>query len=462
MKSDISRNTFDPAKHFSRVIMQQGRVQLDADWNEQADILLHYLRTLAADLIGAHGGPESGFEIVRIDGNDDARKHDFAIGQGHYYVDGILCENAEQISYSQHRGISSKDKPFEEKSTYLVYLDVWERHITYLEDEDGENPSIREVALGGPDTATRSKVVWRVVAKKSEISETMNDQGFTDALGGDRVRRGTGRLRARALKAAKTDDTDPCLVSPEARYRGVENQLYRVEIHNGGPAGDATFKWSRENGSVVFPLRKSLVVDGQANTTVAVLEHLGRDGRLTLTEGDWVEIADLDDDAAASNQSRPLLQVASIDRDEQKVTLQGSSDPNIGKDLKKHPLLRRWDHKEGTSKSNPNQTRSELMDGAVKIVEPSDSDEVWFGLENGVQIQFQRPPNPDVPNQYRRGDYWLIPARTATGDVEWPGAVGQPDAVRARGVEHHYAPLARVLVANDGALSNIKSFRRPM
>ena len=44
MKSDISRNTFDPAKHFSRVIMQQGRVQLDADWNEQADILLHSIR----------------------------------------------------------------------------------------------------------------------------------------------------------------------------------------------------------------------------------------------------------------------------------------------------------------------------------------------------------------------------------------------------------------------------------
>ena len=38
--------------------MQQGRVQLDADWNEQADILLHYLRTLAADLIGPFGGPQ--------------------------------------------------------------------------------------------------------------------------------------------------------------------------------------------------------------------------------------------------------------------------------------------------------------------------------------------------------------------------------------------------------------------
>ena len=36
MKGDYSRDTFDPAKHFTRVLMQQGRVQLDADWNEQA------------------------------------------------------------------------------------------------------------------------------------------------------------------------------------------------------------------------------------------------------------------------------------------------------------------------------------------------------------------------------------------------------------------------------------------
>ena len=41
MKGDFTRNTFDPDKHFLRVLMQQGRVQLDSDWNEQAAILLH-------------------------------------------------------------------------------------------------------------------------------------------------------------------------------------------------------------------------------------------------------------------------------------------------------------------------------------------------------------------------------------------------------------------------------------
>ena len=52
MQGDFSRNTFDPTKHFSRVLMQQGRVQLDADWNELNAIVFHYLRTLARDVYG--------------------------------------------------------------------------------------------------------------------------------------------------------------------------------------------------------------------------------------------------------------------------------------------------------------------------------------------------------------------------------------------------------------------------
>ena len=42
-----------------------------------------------------------------------------------------------------------------------------------------------------------------------------------------------------------------CQPIPSAGYQGLENQLYRVEIHQGGPMAWATFKWSRENGSVV-------------------------------------------------------------------------------------------------------------------------------------------------------------------------------------------------------------------
>src|SRR5271169_5299636 len=80
MKADLTRNTFDPFQHFDRVLLQQGRVQLDADWNEQAAILLHYLQALAADLIGPQGGPSNnwGFGVTPI-GTSPAISNDFRI-----------------------------------------------------------------------------------------------------------------------------------------------------------------------------------------------------------------------------------------------------------------------------------------------------------------------------------------------------------------------------------------------
>jgi len=82
MKGDFSRDTFDPLKHFSRVLTQQGRVSLDADWNEQADITAHRTETEARDVIGLCGAPKhnAGFKIL------NGSRGDFTIGAGRFYV----------------------------------------------------------------------------------------------------------------------------------------------------------------------------------------------------------------------------------------------------------------------------------------------------------------------------------------------------------------------------------------
>ena len=41
MRGDFTRDSFDRRHHYTRVLMQQGRVQLDADWNEQSAIAQH-------------------------------------------------------------------------------------------------------------------------------------------------------------------------------------------------------------------------------------------------------------------------------------------------------------------------------------------------------------------------------------------------------------------------------------
>src|SRR5215210_5461298 len=113
MKNDITRDTFNPLKHFSRVLSQQGRVQLDADWNEQVSILLHYLRTLTTDLIGPSAGPKAawGFElIVKPDGLSEQdtklflESKSLLIAPGRYYVDGVVAENQRFVSFFNQHG----------------------------------------------------------------------------------------------------------------------------------------------------------------------------------------------------------------------------------------------------------------------------------------------------------------------------------------------------------------------
>ncbi len=417
MKGDFTRNTFDPARQFTRVLMQQGRVQLDADWNEQAAIVLHYLQALAADLIGPHAGPQGnvGFQITPVEHGGTIT--DLQIGSGRYYVDGRLCENPIPVNYYQQANYPLDDgqDPLPDLP-FLVYLDVWERLITAVEDD-----TIREVALGGADTAVRAQLAWQVKVTKEVPDVPITDERwreFSQQWQPDN----RGQLMARARDTGDGPN-EACITPPAARYRGAENQLYRVEIHQGSfdinsSPQQATFKWSRDNGSVVFPIR---CLSG----AVAVIEGLGRDGRAGLQPGDWVEV--MDDRYALRGEPGPLLTVQAVDPLTMTVTLSAAPGVTYDEQSPTHPLLRRWDSR-----------------GAVKIEEGR-----FLLLEDGIEIAFQSLEEEGENHIYRTGDYWFVPARTATGDVEWPGPADNPASLPPHGVTHHYAPLAIVNGTTD-------------
>lgn len=432
MKGDFSRDTFDKTKHFSRVLMQQGRVQLDADFNEQTASLLHYLRTLAADFVGPFAGPSGadyGFEI----GDVDVEQKDFTIGAGRYYVDGILCENVqkreEEVTY-----MSQDDFPnppaLDLATTYLVYLDVWERHITALEDDD-----IREKALGGPDTATRAQIVWQVkIEDASNNPPTDPDPGSIRTNWKKWVERWQppylGCLKARVKRHEGSND--PCLVAPDAKYRGAENHLYRVEIHRTGVAETATFKWSRDNGWIVTACERN-------GTELTVLNPRG------FAANQWVELTN--DAQELRGEYGTLVKLLKVEGD--LLTLESVPSPSssIPPGETWPTKVRRWDQSENGG--------LKLNEGAVVVVEATDTDPHWIDLEDGIQIQFlpaEGTSNENEKNLYRTGDYWLIPARVATGDIEWPVDIKNGDRIPLPkppdGVLHHFAPLA-VLVPNN-------------
>ena len=57
-----------------------------------------------------------------------------------------------------------------------------------------------------------------------------------------------GQLIASTVPGLPSDD--PCVLPDEAGYRGLENQLYRVEVHSAS-AATVVLKWQRDNASTV-------------------------------------------------------------------------------------------------------------------------------------------------------------------------------------------------------------------
>jgi len=82
----------------------------------------------------------------------------------------------------------------------------------------------------------------------------------------------------------------------------------------------------------------------------------------------------------------------------------------------------------------------------------------WMDLEDGVQIRLRLRDGATA--QLMTGDYWLIPARTATGDVEWPGTRSDPKFLAPHGVHCYYAPLGVVSIDGQGIPTVTTDLRR--
>ncbi len=454
-RGDFTRDTFNPLRHFSRVLMQQGRVQLDADWNEQASILLHLLRSLAADLVGPYAGSVGAFKIGApvSETVENRTRTTFPIAEGHYYVDGILVEQEGASAYYTQPHFQPDDQLAADRlpdPAYLVYLDVWERHVT-----DWQYPEVREVALRGPDTATRAQVVWQVRWLKPtqalpDVKTLKTDAGWAK-FEAEQLQVGPlGLLQAKA----RTDDPatpDPCLVPPDAQYTGPENQLYRVEIHsvilqaNDQPP-QVTVKWSRDNSSLAFAVQKVIPDPQEKKEADFWLESLGRDDRSMLEVDDWVEIVAMG--RQLSGEAGQMARVTGVDIDTPAVTLRSTADLTVSGGAQY--ALRRWDHRGD--------------DEAIAIAFDSAGKGVPIPLEYGIVVT---PQVPQTAKSFiaRPGDYWLIPARTETGDIEWPTATAADGTVdRAfippHGVQHHYAPLAVVGATAAGGAASVADLRR--
>ena len=483
MKADISADNFRPEQHFASVVFGQGQVLVDSVLNEQQQIVRHRMDTSISDVIGSSGVPklDGGFAVsVAPDGSD------LLISPGRLYVDGIQCVNEPAIvgavavsatvltldpapagggfraeqwidvvvggasTLVQAASISGQDLtvsaaipalvagtrvsvrpvtslrhqpdrlPFDPFAAggpapiaggaYRIELDVWDRHISLVED-----PSIREVALGDAEAATRLKVVWQIRLTPAGIVG-----GGTCATGIPGLK---GQLIASTIPGPPVEG--PCVLPDEAGYRGLENQLYRIEVHSAS-AGEVVLKWQRDNAGTV-----SAVTSLGAKLQ---LDDMGRDQERGFETAPLVEVTD--DFLELEQQPGDLLQVSGPpDGNNRILTLSAAP---VAAQITRRARARRWD-------------------GKIVIDPTSPTAGLPVPLERGLQVAVVS--GPLIP-----GDYWTVPARTSNsaggGTITWPvddngDALPQPP----RGIVHHTAPLALVDASAAGFLTGPTNLR---
>ena len=256
MKAEISNYGFRRQEHYSGVYQQQGRMLTDRDWNDFAEIVKHRLDT-ALDRVVKSGAPRGG-GLLDLDGSTEAPdgtyEVDLRTDRGWVVVDGIVAEllpaeNGNDFSYDKQADFPDPPSLIEDMPLFL-YVDVWERPVLSLEDDE-----LREPALHGADTCFRT--------------QTMAQIKYCRAVGGDPLigechdpvknpQIGTAQLDLELRADNVTpDECDPC--AKEIRLdETVGNYLFRLEVHDvtyDGASRDPTeitLKWASDNAGTQY------------------------------------------------------------------------------------------------------------------------------------------------------------------------------------------------------------------
>jgi hypothetical protein len=563
MSFDISRLSFDPWKDFLGVVMQQGRVQLDSDWNEWLAELARRIQAGMLDTVGRSAVPSTTPNAFRIQPyQDSSGSNQLRIGAGRMYVDGLLVENhgpasaagypgaagtsipnwAASIPYSlgnlvidpngnvqccTSAGTSGASTPQTWKTTlgqttqdagtlvwtlvtqwdqalaelsaapaiapmlvapvpteididytrqpyysnpaqlagngpYLVYLDVWLRPVTYLEYAD-----LVEKAVG-IDTTGRLQTVWQVRAL--DVSGVAGGVSCSTPDSAIPAWQSLTQPSASRLTTGwvPLPTSGPCCRTPATGYTGMENQLYRVEIHQGGganPSGatpnpSATFKWSRANASIITGVTAITTARSSANKQVSQLTVLstGKDDVLSFQPGEWIELIDDFVEFSVDQGGRPIpgelhqIDAKGVDKSQNTIRLQdpvsSTFQNRFAGAVNYHARIIRWnqgglgangkvyqvDNKRNlTVYCDLDAVVGGIVQGSAGIPVPLPGTTLL--LENGITVSFTLNPSAASGGSFVTRDFWVAAARAADGTVD---KLKQAPPIGA----HHYARLA--------------------
>jgi hypothetical protein len=268
MGSDRARVSFDRKQQYRTVVMQQGRVTLESDWNEAQQITQEEMRSEARDFVGPAGTPDNGYQVLPST-EPTTPAFDFSVEGGTMYVGGMRVHHAGSIDYgnqSDWRDYGPQDPDWVDFTTLaaappadeFVYLSLREQEISAVEDGD-----LKDVALGGPDTAQRTCLLQRIV--RVACNGTDCGSGLAAAKAkwqseGLYFDSKTMRLNAwstlRVGFSGQVQTQNPCQPQAQGGYVGPDNQLIRVQISGLDPTTqDPMILWGFDDASFLYQIQ---------------------------------------------------------------------------------------------------------------------------------------------------------------------------------------------------------------
>ena len=363
MKGDFSRFGFDKKKRYSAVLMQQGRLQLDADWNEQVQISEHRTTALFRDLVGRSGTPAGNAMTLAL--NTEGA---LCLTEGVCYIDGLFVE-------SEGMELKKEALPGGD-GEFLFYVDAWTREVSASEDTELVDPAI------GVETTVRLKTEWKLRWKEIAAGQAQAWKQVFSA----------GRWPEKSSTAIGEGNWWWPKSTGEMVLGGVEvkakdNRLYRVEIHDGSPA--VRFKWSRDNAFVCAEVESA----GEGSAAYALKNnsvHLQE----AFLDAPWIEICTPEEAGVLLDMSKAQFENGILVPCGDCLKAFGAYFDTLKQQEK--IIIRRWD--------------GVFLKGAK---ENSLADEL------GIEVEFSES------GFYRSGDYWQLLIRG--GEVlNWGGKPTPP------------------------------------
>jgi hypothetical protein len=296
LPSDRSRAPDRIRFGYTGVAAQQGRVILDRDFNAQQSLTADRIAVDALDFVGPCGTPDDGLRISLPDSPGSPPSFwspplavptsppetpggagDFLVAPGTMYVGGQRVffppeQNGNPVTYSYFdqpdwpAPIPPASPP---PGIELVYLSLEEQEVSAVED-----PDLLEVALGGPDTTQRLKLLRRIhrlpvssadcaAAWQTAVAAWAN-RGLTFDPASMRL---IPNVRLKVGFTNPVSNTDPCDPVATGGYLGNYNQLIRVRIDRS--TAQPMVLWGYDDASFLYRVTDVNVAAGAATLTLA-------------------------------------------------------------------------------------------------------------------------------------------------------------------------------------------------